>query len=524
MISALWAGADVTGVTDSTAAIQAAITAAGVNGTVYIPAGTYLLSATLVALANQRILGAGKNSTIFRRFTNYGDTLYFASAGTAYVSGIWFWHGVVPSNSTTHLSDRATSGSHIDFANFQAAVVEECWFWRMPYGITLQQGAMHLIKNCLFNQYWNSFPAADSTTHEGVAGVAIGTAAYTQLCRVDNCYFAGPGAGPQSVTYTSTDTGAHVQALSQGSAASLYGILVNACEGVEITNNYLGGHTQNNILFATSITTSEVRVHDNFFDSAGWNSPCVYFAPAVNGQYASMVSIAGNIFDIEEYGFQAIAAINTHGTSPSVAGLTIIGNTIQALVGSAIVLNQAEGALIASNNIYGYNCLNFSAGGDANFSAAGNFINCTSVVVKDNLVGGGVSSDYPTSYCYNSFVKSGTFVNYVEKDTVWNGVGPSGIAISRVDEEVVVITGSYAIQGYESLLLAALTGSGAQVTLPSNIAKGYSITIKDVGGNFNSYPLAVIGVIDNVTNNVMSTNYQVKKFTWSGGEWYITNN
>jgi len=83
-------GATGDGSTDDTAAIQAALTAAGANGTINIPAGTYLLSATLNALTNQQIIGAGMNNTIFRRFTDYGNTLNFVNAGAALIQGIWF--------------------------------------------------------------------------------------------------------------------------------------------------------------------------------------------------------------------------------------------------------------------------------------------------------------------------------------------------------------------------------------------------------------------------------------------------
>jgi len=65
-------GAVGDGVADDTTAIQAAINYIGNigGGTVYIPAGTYLISATLTVVSGQdnvRITGAGSGSTIFKR-------------------------------------------------------------------------------------------------------------------------------------------------------------------------------------------------------------------------------------------------------------------------------------------------------------------------------------------------------------------------------------------------------------------------------------------------------------------------
>lgn len=57
-------GAAGNGVTDDTAAIQAAINAAG---TIYIPAGTYVISAALTVSANTRLMGAGVNATTIKQ-------------------------------------------------------------------------------------------------------------------------------------------------------------------------------------------------------------------------------------------------------------------------------------------------------------------------------------------------------------------------------------------------------------------------------------------------------------------------
>jgi len=99
--------------TDQTAAIQAAINYAGVNGKVVVPPGSYFLSATINCPINLVLEGAGPNQTLFWRTGNYGDTLYFLNSGSAQIRGIWFWHGLPftgPESSNYQTNTSATSG------------------------------------------------------------------------------------------------------------------------------------------------------------------------------------------------------------------------------------------------------------------------------------------------------------------------------------------------------------------------------------------------------------------------------
>jgi hypothetical protein len=96
------------GVTDDTAALQAALTACGAGHKLRIPTGTYLLSATLNAATNQVIEGDGPNNTILRRFTDYGDTIRFVNAGCGAVRGIWFYHGTMFNPTDTALTNKCS--------------------------------------------------------------------------------------------------------------------------------------------------------------------------------------------------------------------------------------------------------------------------------------------------------------------------------------------------------------------------------------------------------------------------------
>ena len=501
----------------TTAAAQAAITAAGVGGTVYAPPGTFVFTATLQALANQQFLAGGTNGTIFRRFTDYGDTLAFTNAGAARVSGIWFWHGVAATDGLTHLNDTATTGAHINLGNFQDAVIENCWMWRMPLGINAQQGAGLRVSNCWITGVWNSFSNADATTREGLAGIQIGSAGYTQLVQLDNNYLAGPSAGPESVNYTTSDGTIHTVNLLRGSAGVQYGILVRGCEGLTMTRNYIGGSNVNNILLAPSSTLSEVRCYDNFFDSAGWNSACISIQPNSNGIYPSMVSITNNKFNGEQYAYKATTASNPLGTSPSASGLTISGNIFQAIVGNPIALSQVEEGLVTDNEFYGYNCLNLSPN-DPNFCSAVIVANCIGVTVENNKFGGNTGAGYPTSYCYLTIVQQGNNTNFSEgSGNTCNGTGPSGTAIGRRDKPIAVVrSASYQMQGWESAVLVYPSGPSVDIIVPPTPCDGHSFTIKDASGASNTSPIAIVGgTFDGASANVIATPLASRTFVYS---------
>lgn len=80
-------GADPTGIDDSTAAIQAAVDAAGANGRgcVYLPSGQYKVTSTITINSSAiAIVGDGAGSTFVYPYGDYGDVLHFTTgvAGT----------------------------------------------------------------------------------------------------------------------------------------------------------------------------------------------------------------------------------------------------------------------------------------------------------------------------------------------------------------------------------------------------------------------------------------------------------
>jgi len=521
-INVLDFGADPTGATDSTAAIQAALTAAGSEGIIYFPKGTFLLSATLNALGNQQLIGAGHNNTIFRRFTDYGNTLYFANAGGANVSGIWFWHGIVPSDGATTLPDKVTTGSHIYVANCQTIVIENCWFWRMVFQINIAQGAGVRIRNCNLQGYWNTQYTA---TQEGIACISLATSGYTQLIEINNNYFGGYPGGAQSVIFTPND-GAPVTVNFAGTqAGSQYGVLAYQCEGLLIKDNYFGGMTYNYVLISPNGIMSQIRIEGNFFDGGSYFTPVINFQPSVSGNFAYNVVISDNTFTGGLNSYQSIGSSNPFSGSglPTLAAYVISNNSIVNNLGSGIFLRDTWGGVISDNQISSYNSRQIAHSSDVNYCSGIYVDSSVSVAINGNLLGGGINTAYPNGYSYLGIVANVGNTNVTQKINVANGNGTTGLIKGRIDRIITNISANYTMNGSEDLIIATVT-AGIQITAPSNVPPGYTFTVKDGGGNFATYNSSVIGTVDGVVNKVMGTNYQSMTFAWNGTQWNVIGN
>jgi hypothetical protein len=517
-------GAVGDGVTDDTVAIQNAVNAVGAGGRVNFPSGTFLVSSTINCLTNQQLLGNGVNNTIIQRYGNYGNTLNFVNAGSANIKGMWFIHGTLPDSGFTSLTNLATTGSHIRFQNVQGALIEDCWFWRMPFQINFEQGAGVRVNRCNIQGCWNNFYPAGQ---EGIAGIYIGSAAYIQLVSITDCYFAGSNSGAQSVNFVISDNGTQTVNFTSTNAGNQYGILVSECEGLLVDNCYLGGNTQSNILLSARGAISQVRITNNYFDGAGYAAPMINISPQNNTNYAILVNIADNHFNGEQAGFQSIGSNNSFGTTPTIVNFQITGNTMQANIGSGIFLRQAQGGLIADNVVAGYNSRQLTPGGDVNYCTGIYVNNSVSVTIQSNIVGGAVGNAYPNAYTYLGVIIAGTVLNVTEKNTVHNGTGTTGTILGRVDKYTVVSTSSanYQLIGTEEVIVIInSTAAGIQVFPPTLVPVGYAITLKDGAGNAATRNISFIGNVDGAVNRTYTTNYFSSTLLWNGTQWNVIGN
>ena len=517
-------GAVGDGTTDDTVAIQNAVNAVGASGRVNFPSGTYLLSSTIQCLANQQLIGNGVNNTIIRRFANYGDTFNFVNAGSANIKGMWFYHGTLPSVGFTTLTNLATTGAHIRFQNVQGALIEDCWFWRMPYQIVLEQGSLVKINRCNIQGCWNDFyPAAQ----EGIIGIYVGSTAYIQLVDITNCYFGGSNSGAQSVNFVISDNGTQTVNFTSTNAGNQYAIRVDGCEGLIIDNCYMGGNTQSNILMTAIRILSQVRISNNFFDSAGLDKPMINFESPPNQNYPVMVNISDNNFNGELMSYQSIGSNNPYGSQPTIANFQITGNTMGNTIGSGIFLRQVQGGLIENNVVAAYNVRNLTPGGDVNYCTGIYVVDSVSVTIQSNIVGGAVNSALPSAYTYLGVFLAGTVVNVTEKNTVHNGTGTTGTIRGRVDKYTVVSTSSanYQLLGTEeTLVVVNSTAAAIQVTPPTLVPIGYAVTIKDGAGNAATRNIQFVGTVDGTLDPIYATNYFSKTLLWNGTQWNVIGN
>lgn len=103
-------GARGNGTSDDTAALAAAITAAGANGTVALPFGTYLVAGTLTLSTGQTLIGIGGRPTILR---GAAGTLIDASAAQTTLQNLYIdGEGGTYTNTSTDIAVAYTNGSN----------------------------------------------------------------------------------------------------------------------------------------------------------------------------------------------------------------------------------------------------------------------------------------------------------------------------------------------------------------------------------------------------------------------------
>jgi hypothetical protein len=498
---------------------------------VYFPAGTYFLSATLHGQAGQHLEGDGPNYTTLHRTGDYGDTIVFTQAWDVAIRNLFITHSTMYGLTDTSLPNRVTSvSSHIRFGNAQGVVVEDCWIWRMPYQITINDGALVKIHRCNIQGCWDpNYVAAQ----EGIAAIDVGYAAYTQIVTVEHCYFGGSGNGPRPVSWTSADRGTITVSMT-AMCGNQYGVRVIQCEDFLFSNNYVGGNVYANIygLLAPGSVNLDWRITGNFIDGTGATGTMIRIFNQQDGDFVTAMTIGNNVFNGELQTMSAIAFQNiTGGIAPVVNNFAITGNTFSATVGSAMMLYHCRGGVISGNSITGYNARQVTLGADLAFCAAVYFAaNTTFVYASGNIAGGLTNTTLTPSYCYKDFWLTGAPGTNFAINNLLNGCGQFGNVSGMVKEYVVEVfaSGNYTMRGNEDIIIINKTvNEGTQVQLPAGFAPtgfippGYTVTIKDGKGNASSFGILLIGVVDGVTNPIIATNYGFRKIVWDGNTWSV---
>jgi len=378
---------------DDTAAIQAALNAAGVNGTILFNKGLYLVSSTLYGLGNQTLRGGGSNSTIIFRTGNYGDTLVFgsptSSSGHICIYDMWFKHGSADyTPGVNSLPDLATSGAHLRLYASQAAIISNVWMWRLPYQLVFEAGSLGVVEKCNFYGIWdNDYSAAQ----EGISQFWLKNSPLLGICtstKVRDTVFSGSASIVRPVTFTPS-TGNVIRNITDP-VGSQYGIHITNSEDFDMTGCYVAGHSNSSVLIDNTVTDPafELRFANNFFDACKYQS--INVGP-VNSQ-SSYINITGNTFNGEGTQLNAIN-VATSGGSYSSHSCTIANNNFLAHIGTPILLAGLYASNVSGNTFTSYNILNVSPSDPSYCSAVYVTNQSANLTLNNNVIGFG-------AFCY----------------------------------------------------------------------------------------------------------------------------
>lgn len=526
-------GAVGDGVTDDTAAIQAAANAAGYGGTLYFPKGRYFVSSTINLRGAAKLHGDGPNATVIYRTGNYGNTMVCGTSSNSSEParefecyGILFQHSTPRAAGEMTLPNLATSGAHLALYGTQNATIDNCWFWRLPFQVQFFGGTLNTINNCQFLGTWDPQTVA---LQEGIAQIQLLISSVygnpTTHVYTNNKFFGDKIVRP--ITYTPSSGNVTITAVD--TIGSQYGILCYGLEDFVLSGNYFGGQSiaQVAIKNFTNGAVIDWRITDNFFDGIS-KGQAILLAPDVANLNSLGVIITGNMF-VDN--FHSIFIVqNSVSLNPSVYNLDISNNIMIAGRATPIYLNGAAGFTIDGNKITNYNVYNLSSS-DLSYCASV-LINGSTVqgLVTTNIIGAGgniLINDTSVNFCYygvsfsnNSSVSvnNNNYLGIRQGSTFYVGLAST--------ENLYTLTAAGNYQMTQSDQVAVINKTTNQITtvnLPARPVLGRTATVIDGKGTALTFNITVATsdgtVIDGSSTYVISKNYDSKKFMFNGSSW-----
>ena len=389
-------GADPTGTSDSTTAIQSAINCAQYGQQCYVAAGTYLTSSTLSMVKGVKIHGDGKNASIIK-YSGAGDGINMSSTinsstpvNTA-VRDIQIW-GTSPHNVGAGYDD--VGGTYVEltsvyvrgfkfgaiFDQSELVTVNLCEF-QANYlaGVWLVNGMEHTggarplytnrigIKECQFNEAASAI--ATSCTISGTTLTVGGSVSGNGQFYVGSMIFGNGVTSGSRITALGTGKGAagtytlsESSTVSVGERMSAYGFGIMDDGGYTHTfqdNNYNGCYSHVRVSGAENVNI----LGGEWESSRGWPISFSHYTAQANrpAGYTVCATVMGGLF-IPPAGF---SQIDCGVDSLSVANLFVVNNRFGSNTAQITNLgqcskltalgnlNQGSGPLYSGNPTYG---------------------------------------------------------------------------------------------------------------------------------------------------------------------------
>lgn len=300
-------GAVGDGITDDTAAIQAAITA-NPGKVIYIPPGDYFVSSTItIRTSKTNIMGSGQGSTTIKRSGDYGDTFFFTGNDST---------GFIPldvgiSRLSIESSGLTTSGAHIRFRGCSRIDVFSIFLQQGFIGFKLEGCTAATFSN-LYLVFTNLYGGSATGRKYLFLGNAPAPYAHPSCGDVfiSNFNFRG------NVTYQVTEIG----------------IDIVSSDGIWFSNGHVGNSTYANI--SINANTTEM-MNLLFFDNVMSDEGTLYSlliagsGPTVNRhiQFSNCLFKSGGIPAYCQYGITFAAACTVQHVSFSNCTITEMGAT-----------------------------------------------------------------------------------------------------------------------------------------------------------------------------------------------------
>jgi parallel beta-helix repeat protein len=462
-------GAVGDGVADDTAAIQAALDSGA--GTVYIPEGSYKISAQLSVSDNTTVCGSGKSTYIktvdggINAFYIYGKsgvtiqdmqiTTISQTNYTAYKCGV-----LIYSNSSNCLVENVSvfnwGWSGVCIWGSSNCIVRGCRFSSWFGTADTDRSCIHIRETSNYNVVENNYCLASSEHGIFVQDPYTNSTPTGNIITnnvVKNSLYAGIIVYVTTAYNTQTlVSGNHISDIVGSANSNLngHGIYIQSAGGSVVTNNIISNCCQQTTNFETQVVAAiGVSTGDTIVYPTGSISEVVVSNNSITAQRGPAISV------------------QTCGVPVLVNGNTIISTGTTAVRGEAIYTANANGVQI-NNNVISHANSNYFA---INLSSSYAVKNCS---VNGNKIRGNV---YGIGF---NIVSLGSFANTIISNNSVNGLSGNALFISatanaQVSNNSLETTGN----------ALAISGS-TYIKVSNNMLQGSTASVTSAGTNTGS--------------------------------------